>query len=323
MIESLSSSPLQLVVFSVMTFPPVKKYYRHLEPMMRRLTRVGIPAVGRMCASSKNPVNVEDFTLNEEIVFRHLEIHKKWSTIGESLNDAKARKDFPTILDEATKGLEYFKEVGAEDAPLQCEPMLLMEASQAAYNMKSYDAAMQFALRAKSSIEGTRNKDMAKYMEIIEFVGHILLKQGKSKEAKETFEQVLTWIDVDSKSAMPMVSVAAREMRRTVLLGVGLSVEAEAQALEAEGNDAKPVYSAALDKLVESLDAHIEASDVHSVRDALSGCLRCFVGLKDQSQALDTCRKYRSWCERHQDPEGLEAVAGFEETIKKAFPPAN
>eukprot|EP00658_Telonema_sp_P-2_P076130 TRINITY_DN66182_c0_g1_i1.p1 TRINITY_DN66182_c0_g1~~TRINITY_DN66182_c0_g1_i1.p1 ORF type:complete len:106 (+),score=31.87 TRINITY_DN66182_c0_g1_i1:100-417(+) len=59
---------------------------------------------------------------------------------------------------------------------------------------------------------------------------------------------------------------------------------------------------------------------VHSVRDALSGCLRCFIGLKDESQATDPCRKYRSWCERHEDPEGMEAVAGFEDMIKKAFP---
>jgi hypothetical protein len=290
---------------------------------MRRLTVMGAATcMGRLC-SSKNPVNVEEFTLNEEIVFRHLEIHKRWSELGDKLVEAKAAKDYATILSQATGGLEYFKEVGAEDAPLQCEPMLLMEASQASFNLKSYDDAMGYALRAKAAIEATKNKDMAKLMEVNEFIGHIQLKNGNLKDAKVTFDAVLTWIDVDSKSAMPMVSVAAREMRRTVLLGVGLAIEAEAHALEAEGRDAQPVFSAALDKLVESLDAHIEAGDVHSVRDALSGCLRCFIGLKDQSQATDTCRKYRSWCERHEDPEGMAAVAGFEDMIKKAFPASN
>eukprot|EP00658_Telonema_sp_P-2_P075550 TRINITY_DN65147_c0_g1_i1.p1 TRINITY_DN65147_c0_g1~~TRINITY_DN65147_c0_g1_i1.p1 ORF type:complete len:172 (-),score=63.01 TRINITY_DN65147_c0_g1_i1:103-618(-) len=137
------------------------------------------------------------------------------------------------------------------------------------FNLKAYDDAVGYATKAKACIEATKNKDMAKLMEVNEFIGHIQLKQGKLKDAKVTFDAVLSWIDVDSKSAMPMVSVAAREMRRTVLLGVGLSIEAEAHALVAQGSDAKSVFSNALDRLVESLDAHIEAGDVHSVRDCL------------------------------------------------------
>eukprot|EP00758_Cryptobia_borreli_P012656 Tbor_TRINITY_DN5766_c1_g1::TRINITY_DN5766_c1_g1_i1::g.19727::m.19727 len=255
-------------------------------------------------------VNIDDWTLNNEVVQRDLEIQEKWGMIGAELTASKEAKDYASIIDITSKGLAYFTEVGVEDAPLQCEPMLLMELSQAYYNMDKYAEALSSAERARAAIEtGEGAKDMAKLAEVNEFIGFIYLRMRNIPKADEIFTALIRWIDVESKSAMPMVTVAARNMRRMAVMGEGLVLEAKAQGAQRNegGGDATALFSAALDKLATCLDDHIQEGDITAVKDTLSGCLRCFVGLGDRTQARETCNKYISWCRRHGDGSGVAA----------------
>lgn len=286
---------------------------RFCTPLIRRAVARSSVVSTRWC-SSQNPVNVDDFTLNEDIVKRHLEIAAKWKDIAEAIADKKADRSHKDLLEVIENALKYHTEVGAIDSPVQAEAMLFLEASQAHYNLSDFDGAMVAAQNALAAIEREPTKDLAKLYEIKEFIAFIELKQGNSKKAEESFKEIMQWIDVGSRTAMPMVSVAARNQRRTSNMGLGLAMVSQAVAAEkAQTGEHKTIYGAALDKLVESLDEHIEEKDMLSVKETLMGALKCFIGLNDMAQAEQTCNKYISWCRRHDDEEG---VASGEEMLK-------
>lgn len=269
-------------------------------------------------SSQQNPVNVEEFTLNEEIVKRHQEIAERWKTIADNITSKRAAKEHKELLTLIDDGIRFFNEVGAIDSPIQAEAMLYLEASQAHYNLGAYSEAMDAAKKALASVEREDIVDLAKLYEIKEFIAFIELKQGNAKKAEESFAEILQWIDVGSRTAMPMVSVAARKQRRTTIMGLGLSMVAQATAAEeAQTGEHRTIFSAALDKLVESLDEHIEEKDMQSVKETLMGALKCFIGLNDVPQAQQTCKKYISWCSRHGDTEG---VAAGEAKLKELMP---
>ncbi|CAD2221113.1 hypothetical protein AGDE_00128 [Angomonas deanei] len=253
-------------------------------------------------------VNVEEFTLNEEVVQRDMENLSKWNTLAESLDSAKAEKDSAKLLAEVNKGLTLLEELGAINAPIQCECLLCMEAAQVHYNEGRFDEAEKAAERAKKSLlnEKEHLRDAAQIAEIDQFLGFVYCGQNRPEKAHEVFTAVLRWIDVDAKSAMPMQAVAAVNLRRVVLTGVGQSLKQLADKKSKNGEDAKEDYGKALDILIESLNLHIDENDFNLVKSTLNNILQCFESIGDAAQAVTTCRKYVSWCERHNDAAGVE-----------------
>lgn len=256
-------------------------------------------------------VNIRDFTLNEAVVKRDLENMARWNELSAAIDTARAAKDPTQVLAEVAKGLAMLEELGVDSAPIQCEALLCMEGAQAHYVGERYSEALALARRARTSLTSDGKpelQDRAQIAEIDQFIGFVLCKDGREKEAQEVLEKVLHWIDVDARSAMPMQAVAALQLRRSVLTGIGQSLTLQAKKLEAAGSvaEAKERYGKALDILIEGLDKHIDESDFSLVKSSLEGILQCFEGLQDGEQAVTTCRKYISWCSRHGDAEGVE-----------------
>ncbi|KPI84603.1 hypothetical protein ABL78_6335 [Leptomonas seymouri] len=255
-------------------------------------------------------VNVEDFTLNEEVVKRDVENMAKWNALSGEIDAARATGDYRVLLSHVHKGLQMLDEVGAVNAPIQCECLLCMEASQAHFNLGQYDDALRYAERARNSLlQGVKPslQDKAQIAEIEVFMGFTLCKQGEASEAQELLQKVLTWVDVDAKSAMPMQAVAAVNLRRSVLTGIGQSITLQGSALATKGetSEAKELFAKALDILIEGLNQHIDENDFNLVKSTLDSILTCFEGLGDVAQAVTTCRKYVSWCRRHDDAAGV------------------
>lgn len=258
-------------------------------------------------------VNVEEFTLNEEVVKQDLANMAKWNALSAEIEAARASGDHTKLLAHVHVGLQMLQEIGATNAPIQCESLLCMEASQAHYKMMQYDEALQCAERARESLlRGCKAElqDKAQIAEIEVFMGFVLCKQGghsAAVEAQELLQKVLHWIDVDAKSAMPMQAVAAVNLRRSVLTGLGLSTTVQATTLASKGEtaEAKVLYAKGLDTLIEALNQHIDENDVELVKMTLEAILTSFEGLDDVSQAVATCRKYISWCRRHDDASGV------------------
>lgn len=261
-------------------------------------------------AKPVSAVNVEEFTLNNEIVKRDLENMAKWNALSEEMDAARAAADYAALLQHVAKGLRMLDEMGAANAPIQCECLLCMEASQAHYNLKQYDDALRCAERARNSLVADGKpelQDKAQIAEIEVFMGFTLCKQGEGAEAQELLQKVLNWIDVDAKSSMPMQAVAAVNLRRSVLTGIGESITLQASALAKKGEtaEARELFAKALDILIEGLNQHIDENDVNLVKSTLVSILKCFEGLGDVAQAVTTCRKYVSWCRRHDDAAGV------------------
>lgn len=266
----------------------------------------------RFASSGARPtaVNVEEFTLNDEVVRRDMEALTRWNELSEAIAAARATGEPQQVLAEVTKGLAMLEELGAESGPIQCESLLCMEGSQAHYNAGEHEAALALARRARASLTSDGKPEMqdrAQIAEIDNFIGAILCKAGRAKEAREAFEAVLVWIDTDARTTMPMQAVAAINMRRAVLTGLGTSTAYEARGLAAAGStaEAKELFAKALDTLIEGLNKHIDEKDFQLVKDTLQSILLCFEGLGDAEQAVATCRKYTSWCSRHEDAEGV------------------
>lgn len=257
--------------------------------------------------TSQNPVNVETFELDETIVKRHLDINKKWTDIGELVASSRQEKNYEAVLKHTADGFALLEEVGPMDSPIQCETNLLLESAQAYFNLSNPAKALESAGKARTLLAAlpAATSDASKLAEVDEFIGHLQLQAGNPTKAEETFRAVLLWIDTDARKAMPMVSVAAVNQRRTVVMGIGMALEAQAAALEPKSPEAKALYGKALDTLIDSLNAHIEANDFGSVKSTLSAVLRCFLGVDDVEQAVSTCVKYVSWCKQHEDPEGV------------------
>ncbi|KAG5505798.1 hypothetical protein JKF63_05134 [Porcisia hertigi] len=258
-------------------------------------------------------VNVDEFTLNDEVVREDLANLAKWNALSEEIDAARTAGNHTQLLDRVQTGLEMLKEMGAAHAPIQCESSLCMEASQAHYKMKQYEAALRCAEQARESLLRDCKpglEDKAQIAEIEVFMGFVLCKQGDHSaavEAHELLQKVLHWVDVDAKSAMPMQAVAAVNLRRSVLTGLGLSTTVRATALANKGEivEAKALYAKGLDLLIEALNQHIDENDFELVKMSLEAILTSFEGLGDVSQAVTTCRKYISWCKRHDDSSGV------------------
>ncbi|CCW62936.1 unnamed protein product [Phytomonas sp. EM1] len=256
-------------------------------------------------------VNVEDFTLNEEIVQRDLDNLSQWNLLSEAIESARSAEDYPRLLQEVRRGFDILEKLGPFNAPIQCEALLCMEAAQAHYNLDQYDDALKSAERGKESLTTNTKpdqRDMAQVGEINQFIGYILLAMGKANEAQQTFTDVLHWIDVDAKSAPPIQAVAAVNLRRVVLCGLGESYCLQAELQERDGgsiDEARRLYGKALDILIEGLNQHIDERDFELVKRTLKFILKCFEGLRDVQQAVSTCRKYISWCSRYDDNEGV------------------
>ncbi|CBZ26913.1 conserved hypothetical protein [Leishmania mexicana MHOM/GT/2001/U1103] len=237
----------------------------------------------------------------------------KWNALSEEIAAARVSGDHTKLLEHVQAGLQMLKEIGATNAPIQCECLLCMEASQAHYQMAQYDEALQCAEKARESLlrdSKAELQDKAQIAEIEVFMGFVLCKQGSHSaavEAQELLQKVLHWIDVDAKSAMPMQAVAAVNLRRSVLTGLGLSTTVQATTLANKGEtaEAKVLYAKGLDTLIEALNHHIDENDFELVKMTLEGILASFEGLDDVSQAVATCRKYISWCRRHNDAGGV------------------
>nr|CAJ2472649.1 unnamed protein product [Leishmania braziliensis] len=264
-------------------------------------------------AAAVSAVNVEEFTLNEEVVKQDLANMAKWNALSEDIDAARTAGDHVKLLEHVQVGLQMLKEIGAMNAPIQCESLLCMEASQAQYKLKQYDEALRCAMQARESLLRDCKpelQDKAQIAEIEVHMGFVLCKQGSHNaavEAQELLQKVLHWVDVDAKSAMPMQAVAAVNLRRSVLTGLGLSTTVQATLLAKKGEaaEAKELYAKGLDTLIEALNQHIDENDFELVKITLEAILTSFEGLDDVSQAVTTCRKYISWCRRHDDASGV------------------
>jgi hypothetical protein len=263
----------------------------------------------RWCASTSSttataggaasPVNVEDFTLNMDIVNAHMEASQRWSDLSEKMDAARNSHDYAGLLALADDGLKLLTELGADNAPIQCESMLKLEAAQAHSNLGDFSAATRSATEARRAA-GT--SDPARLAEIDELLGFFAVKQGNGAEAEACFTALLKWIDQDAKKAMPMVAVAAVNMRRTVLMGLGMAKELKAAADRRQGMDPRGRYDAATTHLIDALNLHLEVgNDPASVKDTLLTLHRCFLGIGDARQAVSTLAKYVGFCERAGD----------------------
>lgn len=258
--------------------------------------------------SSSSAVNVEDFTLNEEVVQRDLAHLEKWNALAERMDTARTAGDHKTLLQEALSGLNMLEELGADNAPVQCEPLLCMEAAQAHVQLQSYDQAIELLSRATKALElpaKVEQRDMATIAECKLLHSHVLVLQGNGKEAQRVAEEILHWIDVDAKTAAPMQAVAALNLKRSVQTALGRALVVQGQSTKDEGV-AKPLYGKALDVLIDALNAHIDEKDSVSVKIVLEHIKICFEGVQDIAQAVTTCKKYISWCSRQEDQDGKQ-----------------
>lgn len=271
---------------------------------LRACSATAAPPAGQQ----QSAVNVEEFTLNDEVVQRDMENMRKWNELSEALEEARQAANYAAVLEHVQAGLARLKEVGALNAPIQAECLLCMEGAQAHFNMKQLVEAEKMARQAKVSLMADRPelRDNAQLAEIDQFIGFVLCDQGKPKEAHAVFEEVLRWIDVDAKSAMPMQAVAAVNLRRTVVTGVGRSLALLAEQKAAADGAAKEEFGKALDILIDALNLHIDENDFEMVKTTLHSILKCFEGIGDAQQAVTTCRKYISWCSRHEDAVGVK-----------------
>ncbi|KAF5221255.1 hypothetical protein ECC02_005669 [Trypanosoma cruzi] len=293
---------------------------RHLLFSAAVLSCMRCVSSGSASAKPLSPVNVDSFTLNEEVVQKDMEALQRWNELSHMIERSRAEKQNESILAAVEKGLAMLSEMGAVNAPIQCETLLLLEASQAHYNLQQFEAALKSAQKAKNMLLETPSavRDAALLAEVNQLMAYVLLESGKTEEATNAFTEILRWIDVDSKAAMPMQAVAAVNMRRSVVTGIGFCYQKRAEKEAATGGDGKELYGKALDLLIEALNAHIDENDYDLVKKTLSGVLRCFEGVNDISQAISTGEKYVSWCRRHSDEAGVaQGTAWLKELQEK------
>lgn len=278
----------------------------------------GNGAGAEKCAS---PVNVENFTLNEDVVKKDVEALRRWNELSQMIETSRAEMQNENVLAAVEKGLSMLEEMGALNAPIQCETLLLLEGAQAHYNLQQFEAALAKAQRARDVLLATPPavRDAALLAEVNQLMAYVLLGTGRTDESMALFTEVLRWIDVDAKGAMPMQAVAAVNMRRSVVTGMGLCQQKLAEKDVATGGDGKALYGKALDLLIEALNVHIDENDYVSVKTSLSGVLRCFEGVGDIAQAVSTGEKYVSWCRRHSDEAGVAQGAAWLKELREKY----
>ncbi|KEG12350.1 hypothetical protein DQ04_01781140 [Trypanosoma grayi] len=283
--------------------------------------------LGVRCATATgppSPVNVETFTLNEDVVKKDMEALQRWNDLSQTIDASRMGKRYDEVVAAVEKGLEMLGEMGALNAPIQCETLLLLEAAQAHYNMQQFAPALAKAEKAKNSLltAPPALRDAAQLAEVNQLIAYIHLESGRAEKANDVFTEVLRWIDVDAKSAMPMQAVAAVNMRRSIVTGIGLCYHRLAEKDVASGGDGKDMYGKALDLLIEALNIHIDENDFNSVKSTLSSVLKCFEGVGDAAQAVSTGEKYVSWCRRHNDEEGAAQGAAWLRELHEKYPTA-
>lgn len=254
-------------------------------------------------------VNVEAFTLNEEVVRRDLEHLAKWNDLSSRIDSARQAKDYALLLKEAMSGIQLLKEIGADNAPVLCEPHLHLEAAQACVQLKECEAGITHIHQALNVLNAAseEHRDRATIAECEVLEAHILTVQGKGAEAVELLKKVMQWIQVDAKQATPVQAVAALHLRRTAQTAMGCALIQQARVLaDDQVAEKKQFFSSALDTLIDALNEHIDEKDSPSVKLALENIFYCFEGIGDMTQAATTSKKYVSWCSRHEDEAGVK-----------------
>jgi tetratricopeptide (TPR) repeat protein len=260
--------------------------------------------------NNNNPVDVENWTLDEAIVKRHQEIQEKWLKLSNDFSQMKQENNNAGILQAVDEGLKLYDQVGADDSPVRCRQMLWMTKAQAHLNRKEYEASYENANKAREEFQSSEHRaaaDEGHYREIIEFIGFVQLERGKYKEALEIFDEMLTWVSEGSRKALPMVQVMAVNMKRTLQTGKARALYG--LAISTKDADTKSLLNQSIDLLIDSLSAHVDEEDVSAAKMALDYATLCYCALGDLSKAEDACDKLEGWCKRNKDEAGLELAA--------------
>lgn len=310
-------------------------------------------------SSSSSPVNVEEFTLNEEVVKRDMEYLARWNELAEKIQNARIAREHEKLLAEVQAGLQLLEDVGAENAPIQCEALLCLEGAQACIQLKKLTQALTMVSRAKESLIPRNNsnptcslasststaptstsadrgqpKDGVTFCDCELLHAHILILQQKGKEAEEIARKVLAWVENEGKgggggngssaNVSPIQAVGALHLKRTAMTMVGRGLVCQAQTLIEKGNDeelnSRTFCGKALDILIDALNLHIDEKDHESVKITLESIYFCFEGLQDWSQAATTCRKYISWCHNKKDEEGEKYGEELLSSLRRRYP---
>lgn len=298
-----------------------------LHPTVSRLTSntqvSDLPSI-----SSPSPVNIESFTLNEEVVKKDLEYLAKWNALANEMEIARQSKNYSKLLEEVQTGLLLLESIGHDNAPVQCQTQLCLEGAQACTQLKRFEDALQMVKKAEEGLTLTSprnitntksddveaNKDMIAFSECQLLYAHILILQQKGKEAEEVAQQTLSRLEGEGKGGegtspvSPIRAVAALHLKRTAMTTVGRALVSQARVLVENKKDeelcSRTLSGKALDILIDALNAHIEEKDHESVKMTLENIYFCFEGLQDWSQASTTCEKYIRWCRNRNDKEG-------------------
>jgi tetratricopeptide (TPR) repeat protein len=292
--------------------PPSQQHRIMQRLFSRSARRVASASALRRCSSGAPKGEVgsiflaDGWTLDPAVVEQHQAAQQRWLDLSTEMADLKATKRFAELAACVDKGLAMVGELGADNSPVQCEPMLLLELAQASFNAGDHAAAMAAATKAHAKLDAFTGaaRDESRLAEVREFEGHILVELGDYAAAEARFGELLQWIDVGSGKAAPMVRVAAKNMRRSVLSGKGTALLRRAPT----SDDVRKVAAESLDCLIDALALHVEESDEGAAKAALSGSIECFALLKDKKQAAETCDKLAKWCRRHNDEEGALAA---------------
>lgn len=268
-------------------------------------------------------VNVEEFTLNEEVVARDVSCLEQWNALAGELETAKSENRSKDVLSIVQKGLQLLETLGADNAPVLCEPHLCMEAAQAHLQLHEFPEALSILEKAEKRLAEApkASRDVATISECQLLRANALLVAGKGAEAEAVLRGVKDWIEGDAKTASPLQAVAASHLHRSVLTALGQSLVMQGISIESSGADqelkAKERFGKALDILIEALNKHLDETEVEkeSVKATLAAIARCFEGVKDFNQALTTFDKYCSWCSRHEDPEGEKQGKAMREAL--------
>ena len=283
-----------------------------------KFTRAGIilaaartVSITRGIAAPVNPVNVESFTLDDAIVSKHALIHGKWIELSNELAALSKGGQHRDILTAVEKGFTLLRDVGAEDSPVHCEPMLLMTQAQANYNLKQWAAATQSASRALDLVKQGRggDADEGRLREIEEFIAYTQLEQGDAQDALARFDALLAWVASGSRKSLPMVQVVAVNMKRTLQSGKARALLLLARGGGGDTVDRRALLGQSLDLFIESLSEHVDAKDVEATKMALDGAVLCYCALGELTKAQEACEKLTNWCRRHNDVAGLELAA--------------
>jgi hypothetical protein len=260
-------------------------------------------------AATANPVDVENFTLNPEIVAADMAANQRWLALSGKLTELRRRGDVEGLRTAIDEAFTLLNEVGPERSPHQSAVLLRLERAQVEMNIGEFDAAFRHATKAYEDLaayEGAA-RDTTRMMEAREMIAFIELQRGNAHAAEEAFRDLLRWIDHGSSKEMPMVRVAAKNMRRSVLMGLGETLLLKSKTSQ----DPRVEAREALDHLIEALSQHVDESDFPAGKRTIVAAYHCFMTLGDKKQAAVTCERLTRWCTKHDDEAGLRLAQEF------------